>query len=85
MFGQSATTSNDAPPAKAAFLFGQSQDSQPSAPSAAPLNCTAAPAQGQPFIFGASANTAAPAAAPSFGFGAAVTSSSGLFVLLSFK
>ncbi|XP_036948282.1 nuclear pore complex protein Nup153 isoform X5 [Acanthopagrus latus] len=76
MFGQPAVTSSDAPPAKAAFVFGQSQDSQAPAPSAAPLNSTATPAQ--PFIFGASAAAAAappPAAAaaapaPSFSFGA---------------
>ncbi|XP_058474748.1 nuclear pore complex protein Nup153 isoform X3 [Solea solea] len=76
MFGQpAAATSGDAPPANA-FVFGQSQDSQPSAPSAAPLN--SAPAPAQPFIFGASATAAAPpaaaAAASSFSFGAAAPS-----------
>ncbi|XP_054462264.1 nuclear pore complex protein Nup153 [Anoplopoma fimbria] len=72
MFGQTAATSSDAPPAKA-FVFGQSQDTQPPAPSAAPLNSTPAPAPSQPFIFGAPASAAAApaAAAPSFGFGAA--------------
>ncbi|XP_056270296.1 nuclear pore complex protein Nup153 isoform X2 [Pseudoliparis swirei] len=73
MFGQTAATSNDAPPAKA-FVFGQSQDSQPSALSAAPLNSTPTPVPAQPFIFGAPASAAAAppaAAAPSFGFGAA--------------
>lgn len=83
MFGQTATSSGDGPPAKTAFVFGKSQDSQPSAPSAAPPNSTASPAPAQPFMFGASANAAAapPAAAPAFGFGAvapSVTSSSGL-------
>ena len=92
MFGQPAVTSSDAPPAKAAFVFGQSQDSQPPAPSAAPLNSTATPAQ--PFIFGASATAAtaaaaappppaAAAAAPSFSFGAGAppaASSSGLYL-----
>ncbi|XP_045914591.1 nuclear pore complex protein Nup153 isoform X4 [Micropterus dolomieu] len=78
MFGQPAATSSDAPPAKA-FVFGQSQDSQPPAPSAAPLNSTPAPGQAQPFIFGApaaaaSAPAAAAAAPPSFGFGAAAPS-----------
>ncbi|KAK7899082.1 hypothetical protein WMY93_019935 [Mugilogobius chulae] len=62
VFGQAATSSTD-PPQTKAFVFGQSQDSQPAAPSA--LN----PAPAQPFIFGASAN-AAPAA-PSFNFGGA--------------
>eukprot|EP00066_Takifugu_rubripes_P018027 XP_011607293.1 PREDICTED: nuclear pore complex protein Nup153 [Takifugu rubripes] len=81
MFGQTATSSGDGPPAKTAFVFGKSQDSQPSAPSAAPPNSTASPAPAQPFMFGASANAAAapPAAAPAFGFGAvapSVTSSS---------
>uniref|UniRef100_A0A8P4GBW2 Nuclear pore complex protein Nup153 n=1 Tax=Dicentrarchus labrax TaxID=13489 RepID=A0A8P4GBW2_DICLA len=72
MFGQPAAASSDAPPAKAAFVFGQGQDSQPPAPSAAPLNSTSAPAPAQPFIFGAPASAAPPpAAAPSFGFGAA--------------
>ncbi|KAL6099775.1 nup153 [Pungitius sinensis] len=74
MFGQTAAAPGDAPPAKA-FLFGQGQDSQASAPSAAPLNSTPAPSPAQPFIFGAPATAAAPAAAaaapPSFGFGAA--------------
>ncbi|TNN61443.1 Nuclear pore complex protein Nup153 [Liparis tanakae] len=78
MFGQTAATSNDAPPAKA-FVFGQSQDSQPSALSAAPLNSTPTPVPAQPFFFGAPASAAAApaaaaaaaAAAPSFGFGAA--------------
>nr|XP_020487300.1 nuclear pore complex protein Nup153 isoform X1 [Labrus bergylta] len=69
MFGQSAVTSTDGPPAKASFVFGQSQDSQPPAPSAAPVTSTPAPAPAQPFIFGAP-----PAAAPSFGFGAPVPS-----------
>lgn len=84
IFGQPASTSTDAPAAKAAFVFGQSQDSQPSAPSAAPLNSTPAPTPAQPFIFGASTSAAAPPAAaapPSFGFGAAApsaASSSGL-------
>ncbi|XP_044026709.1 nuclear pore complex protein Nup153 isoform X2 [Siniperca chuatsi] len=75
MFGQPAATSSEAPPAKA-FIFGQNQDSQPPAPSAAPLNSTPAPAQAQPFIFGAPAAAAAPPAAapPSFGFGAAAPS-----------
>nr|XP_020462493.1 nuclear pore complex protein Nup153 isoform X2 [Monopterus albus] len=72
MFGQPAATSSDASPAKA-FMFGQSQDSQPPAPSAAPLNSTPAPAPAQPFIFGDPANAAPPAAA-SFGFGAAAPS-----------
>ncbi|XP_053302401.1 nuclear pore complex protein Nup153 isoform X3 [Pleuronectes platessa] len=78
MFGQPAVTSSDGPPAKA-FLFGQSQDSQAPAPSAAPLNSVPAPTPSQSFIFGAP-NAAPPAAAPSFGFGAAappVASSSG--------
>ncbi|XP_034400713.1 nuclear pore complex protein Nup153 isoform X2 [Cyclopterus lumpus] len=75
MFGQTAATSNEAPPAKA-FVFGQSQDSQPPAPSAAPLNSTPVPAQ--PFIFGAPASAAAApasaaAAPPTFGFGAAAS------------
>ncbi|XP_060914814.1 nuclear pore complex protein Nup153 isoform X2 [Labrus mixtus] len=69
MFGQPAVTSTDGPPAKASFVFGQSQDSQPPAPSAAPVTSTPAPAPAQPFIFGAP-----PAAAPSFGFGAPVPS-----------
>ncbi|XP_059206126.1 nuclear pore complex protein Nup153 isoform X2 [Centropristis striata] len=75
MFGQPAAASSDAPPAKS-FVFGQSQDSQPPAPSAAPLNSTQAPAPSQPFIFGAPASAAPPAAAaaPSFGFGAAAPS-----------
>ncbi|XP_047461119.1 nuclear pore complex protein Nup153 isoform X2 [Mugil cephalus] len=75
MFGQPAATSSDAP-AKA-FVFGQSQDNQPPAPSAAPLNSTSAPSPAQPFIFGAPVNAApapAPAAAPAFGFGAAAPS-----------
>ncbi|XP_029299756.1 nuclear pore complex protein Nup153 isoform X2 [Cottoperca gobio] len=76
MFGQSAATSSDAPPAKA-YVFGQSQDSQSPAPSAAILNSIPAPAQ--PFVFGAPAAAAAPpppaaAAAPSFGFGTAAPS-----------
>ncbi|XP_075961752.1 nuclear pore complex protein Nup153 isoform X1 [Anarhichas minor] len=76
MFGQTAAASSDAPPAKA-FVFGQSPDGQPPAPSAALLNSAPAPASAQPFIFGApaSAAAAAPAAAaaapPSFGFGSA--------------
>uniref|UniRef100_A0A3Q3X2J2 Nuclear pore complex protein Nup153 n=1 Tax=Mola mola TaxID=94237 RepID=A0A3Q3X2J2_MOLML len=78
IFGQPVTTSSDAPPAKAAFVFGQSQDNQPCAPSTASLNSAPppAPAPTQPFIFGASASAAAPAAAaaPSFGFGAAAPS-----------
>ncbi|XP_041664537.1 nuclear pore complex protein Nup153 isoform X2 [Cheilinus undulatus] len=74
MFGQPAATSTDGPPAKAAFVFGQSQDSQAPAPSAAPLSSAPAPAPAQPFIFGAPANAAPPAAAPSFGFGAAAPS-----------
>ncbi|XP_049889858.1 nuclear pore complex protein Nup153 isoform X1 [Epinephelus moara] len=76
MFGQPAATSSDASPAKG-FVFGQSQDSQPPAPSAAPLNSTPAPAPAQPFIFGAPASAAPPpaaAAAPSFGFGATAPS-----------
>lgn len=84
MFGQPAATSSDAAPAKA-FVFGQSQDNQPPAPSAAPLNSTPAPASAQPFIFGVPASAAPPAAAPSFGFGAAApsaASSSGLYLLL---
>ncbi|XP_068431632.1 nuclear pore complex protein Nup153 isoform X2 [Clinocottus analis] len=71
MFGQTAATASDAPPAKA-FVFGQ--DSQPPALSTAPLNSTPAPASGHPFVFGAPASAAPPAAvaaAPSFGFGAA--------------
>ncbi|KAM6974640.1 nuclear pore complex protein Nup153 isoform 2-T2 [Tautogolabrus adspersus] len=71
MFGQPAATSTDGPPAKASFVFGQIQDSQPPAPSAAPVTSTPAPAPAQPFIFGAPVNAAPPAAAPSFGFGAA--------------
>ncbi|KAA8585842.1 hypothetical protein FQN60_007411 [Etheostoma spectabile] len=64
MFGQPAATASDAPPAKA-FVFGQSQDSQPAAPPAAPLNSTPAPSQ--PFLF-------APSAAPSpFAFSSAST------------
>ncbi|XP_074542749.1 nuclear pore complex protein Nup153 [Halichoeres trimaculatus] len=74
LFGQPAAACTDGPPAKAPFVFGQSQDSQSAAPSAAALNSTPAPASAQPFIFGAPA-TAAPAAAataaPAFGFGAA--------------
>ncbi|AWP21663.1 putative nuclear pore complex protein Nup153 [Scophthalmus maximus] len=84
MFGQPAAASTDAPPAKA-FVFGQNQDSQPPAPSAAPLNSVPAPATAQPFIFGVSAKAAPPAAAaapppPSFSFGAPppAASSSGL-------
>ncbi|XP_029370631.1 nuclear pore complex protein Nup153 isoform X1 [Echeneis naucrates] len=77
MFGQPAQTSSDAPPAKS-FVFGQNQDSQLTAPSAAPVNSVAAqapaPAPAQPFIFGASASAAAPTAAPSFSFGAAAPS-----------
>uniref|UniRef100_I3J2S1 Nuclear pore complex protein Nup153 n=1 Tax=Oreochromis niloticus TaxID=8128 RepID=I3J2S1_ORENI len=80
MFGQPAAASSDAPPAKN-FIFGQSQDSQPPAPSAAPLNSTPAPAPAQPFIFGAPTNAAAApapapaaAAAPTFNFGAAAPS-----------
>ncbi|XP_040908629.1 nuclear pore complex protein Nup153 isoform X2 [Toxotes jaculatrix] len=73
IFGQPAAASSDGPPAKA-FVFGQNQDSQPPAPSAAPLNSAPAPAPAQPFIFGASANAAPPAAAPSFSFGAAAPS-----------
>ncbi|XP_008304805.1 nuclear pore complex protein Nup153 isoform X2 [Stegastes partitus] len=75
MFGQPAAASSDGPPAKA-FVFGQSQDSQPAAPSAAALNSAPAPAAAQPFIFGAPANAAPPTAAapPSFGFGAAAPS-----------
>uniref|UniRef100_A0A3P9B718 Nuclear pore complex protein Nup153 n=1 Tax=Maylandia zebra TaxID=106582 RepID=A0A3P9B718_9CICH len=61
MFGQPAAASSDAPPAKN-FIFGQSQDSQPPAPSAAPLNSTSAPAPAQPFIFGSPTNAAAAAA-----------------------
>ncbi|KAK5855087.1 hypothetical protein PBY51_005223 [Eleginops maclovinus] len=79
MFGQPAATATDAPPAKA-FLFGQSQDSQPLAPSAANLNSISSPAQ--PFLFGApaAATAAAPppaaaaAATPTFGFGTAAPS-----------
>ncbi|XP_072303538.1 nuclear pore complex protein Nup153 isoform X2 [Eucyclogobius newberryi] len=63
VFGQAASSTD--PPQTKAFVFGQSQDSQPAAPSA--LN--PAPAPAQPFIFGASANTAP--AAPSFNFGGA--------------
>ena len=89
MFGQPAATSSDAPPAKT-FVFGQNQDSQPPAPSAAPLNSVTAPAPAQPFIFGVSSNAAPPpAAAPAFGFGAAAAaaapsavSSTGLYLLL---
>jgi len=87
MFGQTAATSNDAPPAKA-FVFGQSQDSQPSALSAAPLNSTPTPVPAQPFIFGAPASAAAAppaAAAPSFGFGAAAptaASTTGPYLLM---
>ncbi|GAA6229991.1 nuclear pore complex protein Nup153 [Lates japonicus] len=73
MFGQPAAASSDAPPAKA-FVFGQSQDSQPPAPSTAPLNSVPTPASAQPFIFGASATAAPSAAAPSFSFGAAAPS-----------
>ncbi|XP_019946267.2 nuclear pore complex protein Nup153 isoform X1 [Paralichthys olivaceus] len=74
MFGQPVATSSDGPPAKA-FVFGQNQDSQPPAPSAAPLNSVPAPTPSQPFIFGVSSNAAPPpAAAPSFGFGAAAPS-----------
>ncbi|XP_037650789.1 nuclear pore complex protein Nup153 isoform X3 [Sebastes umbrosus] len=76
MFGQPAATSSDAPPANA-FVFGQSQDSQPPAQSAAPLNSTPTPTPSQPFIFGAPASAAPPpaaATAPSFGFGAAAPS-----------
>ncbi|XP_005728471.1 nuclear pore complex protein Nup153 isoform X1 [Pundamilia nyererei] len=86
MFGQPAAASSDAPPAKN-FIFGQSQDSQPPAPSAAPLNSTSAPAPAQPFIFGSPTNAAAAAApaapaapaaaaaaAPTFNFGAAAPS-----------
>uniref|UniRef100_A0AAQ6IKU9 Nuclear pore complex protein Nup153 n=1 Tax=Anabas testudineus TaxID=64144 RepID=A0AAQ6IKU9_ANATE len=73
VFGQPAATSSDSAPAKA-FVFGQSQDNQPPAPSAAPLNSTSAPAPAQPFIFGAPASAAPPAAAPSFSFGAAAPS-----------
>uniref|UniRef100_A0A4W6DWR7 Nuclear pore complex protein Nup153 n=1 Tax=Lates calcarifer TaxID=8187 RepID=A0A4W6DWR7_LATCA len=73
MFGQPAAASSDASPAKA-FVFGQSQDSQPPAPSTAPLNSVPTPAPSQPFIFGASANAAPTAAAPSFSFGAAAPS-----------
>nr|XP_015829300.2 nuclear pore complex protein Nup153 [Nothobranchius furzeri] len=67
VFGQPPVTTSDAPPTKA-FVFGQSQDSQSSAPSSAPLN--SAPAQSQPFIFGAPANPAA----PNFCFGATAPS-----------
>ncbi|KAK2830378.1 hypothetical protein Q5P01_018309 [Channa striata] len=78
VFGQPAVTSSDAPQVKG-FVFGQSQDSQPPAPSAAPLNSTPAQTPAQPFIFGASnsaaaAPAAAAAAPPSFGFGAAAPS-----------
>uniref|UniRef100_A0A3P8WRC1 Nuclear pore complex protein Nup153 n=1 Tax=Cynoglossus semilaevis TaxID=244447 RepID=A0A3P8WRC1_CYNSE len=74
MFGQPAGASGDAPPAKA-FLFGQNQESQPPAPSAAPLNSTPAPSPAQPFIFGASASTnPPPPAATSTFFGAAAPS-----------
>ncbi|XP_060948612.1 nuclear pore complex protein Nup153 isoform X2 [Limanda limanda] len=69
MFGQPAATAGDGPPAKA-LLFGQNQDSQAPAPSAAPLNSVPAPTPSQSFIFGAP-TAAPPAAAPSFGFGAA--------------
>ncbi|KAK1880280.1 Nuclear pore complex protein Nup153 [Dissostichus eleginoides] len=71
MFGQPAASSTDAPPAKA-FLFGQSQDSQPAAPSAVNLNSISSPAQ--PFLFAApsAASSAAPSAAPSpFAFSSA--------------
>uniref|UniRef100_A0A3Q0RT68 Nuclear pore complex protein Nup153 n=1 Tax=Amphilophus citrinellus TaxID=61819 RepID=A0A3Q0RT68_AMPCI len=51
MFGQPTSATSDAPPAKN-FVFVQSQDSQPPAPSAAPLNSTPAPTPAQPFIFG---------------------------------
>ncbi|XP_055013624.1 nuclear pore complex protein Nup153 isoform X4 [Boleophthalmus pectinirostris] len=63
VFGQPSSTTD--PSQTKTFVFGQSQDSQPAAPSA--LNTTPAPAQ--PFIFGASANTVS--AAPSFNFGGA--------------
>ncbi|XP_075873476.1 nuclear pore complex protein Nup153 isoform X2 [Nelusetta ayraudi] len=66
LFGAAAVTSGDAPPAKAPFIFGQSQASQP---AAAP-----APAQAQPFIFGGAPSAAPPSAAPSFSFGAAAPS-----------
>ncbi|XP_034455108.1 nuclear pore complex protein Nup153 isoform X3 [Hippoglossus hippoglossus] len=73
MFSQPPATASDGPPAKA-FLFGQNQDSQPPAPSAAPLNSVPAPTPSQTFIFGAP-NAAPPAAAaPSFGFGTAAPS-----------
>ncbi|XP_070702318.1 nuclear pore complex protein Nup153 isoform X2 [Pempheris klunzingeri] len=75
IFGQPAVSTSDAPPAKAAFVFGQNQDSQPPAPSAAALNSTPVPASSQPFIFGAPATAAPPAAAPpAFNFGAAAPS-----------
>ncbi|XP_030596730.1 nuclear pore complex protein Nup153 isoform X2 [Archocentrus centrarchus] len=76
MFGQPASATSDAPPAKN-FVFVQSQDSQPPAPSAASLNSTPAPTPAQPFIFGAPTNAAAPppaAAAPTFNFAAAAPS-----------
>ncbi|XP_075995416.1 nuclear pore complex protein Nup153 isoform X3 [Genypterus blacodes] len=80
LFGQAAGASSDA------FLFGQSQESQPPAPAAslnsappATLNSTPAPPQSQPFIFGAPTSVvpaaAAAAAPPSFGFGTAATPS----------
>ncbi|KAF3707449.1 Nuclear pore complex protein Nup153 153 kDa nucleoporin Nucleoporin Nup153 [Channa argus] len=71
VFGQPAATSSDAPQAKG-FVFGQSQDSQPPAPSAAPLNSTPAPTPAQPFVFGVSKSV--PAAALPFTFGAAAPS-----------
>ncbi|XP_072227222.1 nuclear pore complex protein Nup153 isoform X2 [Leuresthes tenuis] len=62
VFGQPSTTTSDA---AQTFLFGQTQDSQPSVPSSAPLNSVPAPAPAQPFIFGAPTNpAAAPAPAP---------------------
>ncbi|XP_029022516.2 nuclear pore complex protein Nup153 isoform X3 [Betta splendens] len=71
VFGQSAAAPSDAAPSKT-FVFGQSQDNQTSASSAAPLN--SAPASAQPFIFGAPASAAPAPAAPSFSFGATAPS-----------
>ncbi|XP_056154080.1 nuclear pore complex protein Nup153 isoform X3 [Lampris incognitus] len=73
IFGQAASSSGDATPAKT-FVFGQSQDNQPPAPSAPSLNSNPAPAAAQPFLFGAPANAAPAAATPPFTFEAAVPS-----------
>ncbi|KAF7669355.1 hypothetical protein LDENG_00196420 [Lucifuga dentata] len=77
IFGQVASESSDGSPATT-FVFGQTQNSQLTAPAAS-LNSTPAPgpapAPTQTFIFGAPASAAPAAAAPpSFGFGAAAPS-----------